>query len=95
MGMISNLSAEEKSDLIRYLQELDDVPETTPQPDPEPDPGPVLPPMSAESSSACTVAGAAVPGRAPLSLAARAGLLALVLLRRASPRPVPANSQIP
>ncbi|HEY6078641.1 MAG TPA: PKD domain-containing protein [Polyangiaceae bacterium] len=79
MGITSSLSAEEKSDLVRYLQELDDVPETAPRPDPEPPPAA---PMSAEPRSACTLATGGATGSEPFALAALASLLALVLLRR-------------
>src|SRR5262249_37105793 len=58
MGIVSNLSSAELDQLVQYLLQLDDVPETVvPEPDPTPQPTPMLGGMSrgSASSAACTV----------------------------------------
>ena len=77
MGIVSNLSDVELNQMVRYLQELDDVPETVVPDVPEP-----MDPMSTPSSRACAV------GRAPgaVSFDAAWGVivatLAVAFLRR-------------
>jgi len=81
MGMVSNLSDAELGQMVRYLQELDDVPETVVPDEPEP----IEPISTTPSSRACAVGrapGAAGPG-AWGSLLAVLSVVALGRRRRA------------
>jgi MYXO-CTERM domain-containing protein len=67
MGIVSNLSEVELNQMVRYLNELDDVPETIVPEQPDPvDPMNPMNPMggaSPASSSACAMPGAPSPSR--------------------------------
>lgn len=78
MGIVSNLTDVELNQMVRYLQELDDVPETV-VPDQPP------PKMSAPGSGACAVGRA--PGAAGAGVAGwLAAALALLAVRRRGTR---------
>jgi DNA-binding beta-propeller fold protein YncE len=72
MGLVSTLSAEERSDLVRYLLELDDVPESEPAPESK---------STDASGLSCSVSN---PGRASGVAGLWVVVAALVALRRLS-----------
>jgi DNA-binding beta-propeller fold protein YncE len=74
MGMTSQLSSAEVADLVRYLQELDDVPETVAAPEPE----------SEAKPASCSFG--AQPARSGLALTGLLVALALAAIKRARAR---------
>jgi cytochrome c peroxidase len=84
MGMVSNLTEVELSQMVRYLQELDDVPETVvPDPPVPMDPMDPSSPMAMSSGSACSMPRAADPSSARGGAwAALVGALGAAVLRR-------------
>jgi hypothetical protein len=83
MGIVSNLTEAELGQMVRYLQELDDVPETIAPPKPDPmTPMSPLGGSSPASSGTCSVPGAPTPSR-PGAWALALGIALTVRWRRA------------
>lgn len=88
MGIVSNLTDAELGQLVRYLQELDDVPETVAPVEPDPtEPMNPLGGASPSSSSACAMPRAPLPTRSGVWGLLLGVALARRLRQRRSPSP--------